>query len=74
MIENINRELDLKCRLCKTLDEAVAFGETRTAHSYHILVKQKRKKMIICVVYHVPYTTCKFCAMDENNTELFIWL
>ena len=67
-------ELGIQYEVCDTLADAISMGNTMRFDDYHILVKVKRKKKIICIVWHSPYIQCQFCSMEKKTNEPFIWL
>jgi len=74
MINTIDKSINLEHKIVDTLQEAVAFGENMPYNQYHILIKSKKKKHIIAVIYHTSHTKCEFCKIDELSNEPFIWL
>lgn len=69
--DNISSNFDLNHKICKTLDEAIAYGETKCIDDYHILIG--KKKGVICVVHHPSTMQCEFCHREKEN-ELFIFI
>jgi len=74
MLNTIDKTLNLQYKIVEGVIDGEEFGESLNGHDYHILIKLKKKKQTICVVYHLPHITCEFCKLEKINNEPFIWL
>jgi len=74
MINTIDKSINLEYKIVSSLQEAAELGESMPYNQYHILIKPKKKRHIIALVYHTTHTQCEFCRIEEQKQEAVIWI